>query len=179
MACLPHNLKAFGNGSEKVFWVFFGVDGLKQYLDALRGGEISNAFQAFHTVGVHLLVGQARNAVTGKKDEARALEFPENRQQRANFPKQRVALRGIAETGLNPAGGIHHHAKLVKLPARAKKLVLRPALPLAYEFDGVVPRIRDLREALLKRKLRLHGPEHHGKREWCGGRRRIEEALSA
>jgi len=51
---------------------------------------------------------------------------------------------------VNTAAGIHHHAKLMELPARAKKLVLGPALPLAYKLDGVVPRIRNLRNALVK-----------------------------
>jgi len=75
MACLPHHLEAFGNGSEKVFRVFFGVDGLQQDLDALRRSKISDAFQALHAIGVHLFVGQARNAVAGKQNEARRLKF--------------------------------------------------------------------------------------------------------
>src|SRR5271157_3726880 len=178
MACLPHNLEAFGNGSEKVFWVFFGVDGLKQYLDALRRCKISDAFQALHAIGVHLLVGQSGNAVAGKKDEARAFEFPKDREQSANFPKQRVALRGIAEAGVNAAAGIDNHTKLVKLPARAKEIVLGPTLPLAYEFHGVVPRVRNLRNALLNRKFWHHGPEHYGKRKWRDGSGWIKKPLA-
>src|ERR1700722_7884853 len=70
-----NDFKSFGDGSEEIFGIFFGVDVLEKQGDVGFGGEIRAVAERVHAGLMGYFPGDALDAISTQDDERGALQF--------------------------------------------------------------------------------------------------------
>src|ERR1700730_5555521 len=163
--CRTHDFETFGDGSEKIFGILFGVDIFKKNSDIFGTGDLSSALQTLYAIVMQLLVTLPGDLIAGQNNQFAALELFEHRQLGAHFCQEGFPLGGIAQTMGYAAAGVDGEIKFALPGAKFREILFAEIFVFLDQLDSGVARLGYFFESLLERKFLVHRPQHYGERE--------------